>query len=59
MKVITPTDELVYIKRLLLKEWEECDRKHRSSGDEWYAGVLSGIEVAINKVDIAMEHETR
>lgn len=49
--------DLVSVKRALMSEWKSCDQKHRDSGDDWYAGVLSGIEVAINKVDLMIEHE--
>jgi hypothetical protein len=49
--------ELVNIKRALMHEWDVCEKKHRDSGDDWYVGVMSGIEVAINKVDLMIEHE--
>ena len=49
--------DLVSVKRVLMTEWNTCDKKMRDSGDDWYAGVLSGIEVAINKVDLMIEQE--
>ena len=50
-------NELIEIKRTLMNEWRVTDKKFRDSGDDWYTGVLSGLEVAINKVDTMIEHE--
>lgn len=50
-------NELIEIKRTLMNEWKVTDKKFRDSGDDWYTGVLSGLEVAINKVDTMIEHE--
>ena len=50
--------ELINIRHALMNEWHTCEQKHRDSGDDWYAGVLSGIEVALSKVDLMIEHES-
>ena len=50
-------NELIEIKRTLMNEWKLTDKKFRDSGDDWYTGVLSGLEVAIHKVDTMIEHE--
>ena len=50
-------NELTRIKRALLSEWTSVEKKHRDSGDDWYIGVLSGIEVALSQVDAMLEHE--
>ena len=49
--------DLVAVKRSLMQEWKLTDQKFRDSGDDWYNGVLSGIEVAMQKVDTMIEHE--
>lgn len=49
--------DLVSIKRTLMREWDATEKRHRDSGDDWYVGVMSGLEVAINKVDLMIEHE--
>jgi len=48
---------LATIKRALMVEWDVTEKRHRDSGDDWYVGVMSGIEVAINKIDLMIEHE--
>lgn len=49
--------DLIAVKRSLMNEWKITDRKFRDSGDDWYTGVMSGLEVAIQKVDTMIEHE--
>jgi hypothetical protein len=49
--------DLVAVKRSLMQEWKLADQKFQDSGDDWYTGVLSGLEVAMSTVDTMIEHE--